>query len=72
MAEQLSLPDRLGLNKTLNLGSYSIIHSSIKYLQRLYHVHSHLLTTDIEVGKGYSLTLSCLHCKEAATQKAFQ
>lgn len=72
MAEQLSVTDRLGFNRSFSLGSYSIIHSSIKYLPRLFHVHGHLLTADIEVGKEYSLTLTCPCCNGAATQKVFR
>ena len=51
MARKPSLPDRLGFNKTLNLSIYSIVHSSIKYLSSICHVHSLLLTTGRE-GKS--------------------
>ena len=48
MARKPSLPDRLGFNKTLNLGTCSIVHSkSIKYLSSIRHVHGLLLTTGI-------------------------
>lgn len=47
MARKPSLPDRLGFNKTLDLGIYSIVHSSIKYLSSICHVHGLLLTTGI-------------------------
>lgn len=47
MARKPSLQGRLGLNMTLNLGIYSVVLSSTKYLSSIYRVHSHLLTTGI-------------------------
>lgn len=48
MSRKPSLSDRMGVNKTLNLGIYSTIHSNIRYLSSIYHAHGHLLTIEIE------------------------
>lgn len=45
MARKPCLPDTLQFNRTLNIGIYFKIHSSIKYLSSIYYMHDHLHTT---------------------------
>lgn len=58
MTRKLNLPEKLGFNWNLNLGICSIIYLSIKYLSSPCPLLP-AYCRDIEVGKEYSLMLTC-------------